>query len=76
MLPGYLVWATVFNGTTPKLPYFGLGHRNPKFHFCQIWLSYISFYVIFNTVSMETFYLSHKLLIHHVIAFASGEEGL
>ena len=25
---------------------------------------------------METFYLSHKLLIHHVIAFASGEEGL
>ena len=38
-------------------------------------MCYISFYVKFNAVPIETCDLSRKLSINHVIAFASGEGG-
>ena len=63
-----------FNWPRPKSRHFGSGHKIPKFHFCQICFCYKSFYAKFNAVSIETCYLTHKLLMQHVIAFASGKE--
>ena len=76
MLPSYLVWATVFTGPHPNRPILAQVTEIQNFILAKYGCIIYHFTPNLILFQWEPCYLSHKLLIHHVIAFASGEEGL